>query len=300
MVMSMKGRQEYINSVRLRYYRSSREEQGIILDELCAVTGYHRKSAIRAIGRVEADAAERHRRAPWLRKAAWQKRGRRGTYNNDPECCSALKGLWFETDQMCAPNFKEAIPVWLPFYEEEHGVSPSTHKKLLTMSASTIGRILEPSKCRTKRRCGTKPGSLLRTEIPIRTDVWDITCPGYLEADTVAHCGGSMSGEFAWTLTLTDIDTGWTECRCVWHKLATNVRDAIEDVEKILPFKVLAFDSDNGSEFINHCLVHFFGGKFIPFTRSREYHKNDNCHVEQKNYTQHARFLATSASIVRQ
>lgn len=281
MKMSKKAKKEYVEAVRVRYLNGNREEKGRILEELCQVCGIHRKYAIELLN----SRLNREER----RKKRLGKRGRKSKYRY-PEFEFALKKLWFWTDQMCSINFKAAIPDWLPSFKQEYPVSDVVQEHLLTISAPTIGRILEPSKSRTKNRGGTKPGSLLRTEIPIRTDFWDVTCPGYMEADTVAHCGGSMSGEFAWTLTLTDIDTTWTEIRAVWHKLAINVKDAICDVERYLPFPILAFDSDNGGEFINKCLVHYFAGKFIPFTRSREYRKNDNAHVEQKNYT-HVRQL---------
>jgi len=133
---------------------------------------------------------------------------------------------------------------------------------------------------------GTKPGSLLRTEIPIRTDNWDITQPGFLEADTVAHCGGSLAGDFIWSAIFTDICSAWTEGRAVWNKGAAGVVAAVESVEAELPFELLGFDSDNGSEFLNrHLRDHFaLRKKPVGFTRSRPYHKDDNAHVEQKNW----------------
>lgn len=278
--MSQKTAEEYLDAVRLEYFRGNRETKAKILDGLCEVFGYHRKSAVRALN-------DPRRYVPEVEQ---KPRGRKSVYKDDATFCEALRRLWFATEQMCVVNFQVAIPDWLPAFEAEYEVEETCREKLLKVSAATAGRILEPSKLRTKRRGGTKPGSLLRTEIPIRTDFWDVTCPGYMEADTVAHCGGSMSGEFMWSLTLTDIDTTWTENRAVWHKLAPLVRDAIIDIETKLPFPILGFDSDNGGEFINRALVHYFAGKFIPFTRSREYHKNDNAHVEQKNNT-HVREL---------
>ena len=274
--MSQSSKKEYLEAIRSRYQRGNRKEKGVILDEFCAVSGLHRKHAIRALGRKPKEGLSRFLKGP--------RRGRKPKYQYF-ELTNALRKLWFDTDQMCSVNFKAAIPEWLPCFVEEYPLSERAVQDMLSISAATIGRILEPSKARTKKRGGTKPGSLLRTEIPIRTDYWDVTCPGFMEADTVAHCGGSMSGEFAWSLTLTDIDTTWTEVRIIWNKLAVHVRDSVEDIEKGLPFKLLGFDSDNGGEFINKCLVHYFAKRFIPFTRSREYHKNDNAHVEQKNFT---------------
>lgn len=285
MTMSKKSKKEYVEAVSARYVVGNREAKRAILEEVCELCGYHRKHAIRMMSKLK--------KKPKYSLPAEKKlkrRGRKPRYSNDPEFCIKLKELWFATDQMCAPNLKAAIPEWLPHFEQESEICSEVKHKLLVVSAPTIGRILEPSKCRTKRRGGTKPGSLLRTQIPIRTDYWDVDRPGYVESDTVAHCGGSMAGEFVWTATFTDIDTTWTELRTVWNKLSTGVLEAVQDVEKSLPFPLLGFDTDNGAEFINHALVHYFAGKFIPFTRSREYHKNDNAHVEQKNYT-HARQL---------
>ncbi len=132
----------------------------------------------------------------------------------------------------------------------------------------------------------------MKNQIPIKTDNWDVTQPGFLEGDTVAHCGNSLSGNFVWSLTLTDILTAWTECRATWNKGAAGVLAQIKDVENTLPFDILGYDCDNGSEFLNHHLIQYFADRKMPvqFTRSRAYHKNDNAHVEQKNWT-HVRHL---------
>ena len=164
---------------------------------------------------------------------------------------------------------------------------------LLTISAATLDRRLKPLRVsHPKGLGGTKPGALLKTQIPIRTHHWDETLPGFVEADTVAHCGNSLAGDFVWSLTLTDIVTGWTECRATWNKGATGVLEQIQAIEALLPFPLRGFDCDNGSEFLNHHLVRYFGNHpgQPAFTRSRPYRKNDNAHVEQKNWT-HARHL---------
>lgn len=140
-----------------------------------------------------------------------------------------------------------------------------------------------------KKHCGTRPGSLwLKYQIPIKDkSFWDTTLPGFVEADTVAHCGGSLKGNFAWSLTVTDIKTTWTEIRAIWNKGASEVVKQTRDIEKYLPFPLLGFNSDSGGEFINHHLIRFFeeprDGRFVKFSRSRPYKKNDNAHVEQKN-----------------
>ena len=163
------------------------------------------------------------------------------------------------------------------------------------MSASTIDRLLASSKVKCGRGLsGTKPGKILKKHIPIKTDQWDEEKPGFLEADTVAHCGSSLAGNFVWSLTMTDIFSTWTEIRAVWNKGALGVLEQITDIEENLPFEILGFDSDNGSEFLNWHLIRYFsdehGEQRVQFTRSRPYHSNDNAHVEQKNWT-HVRQL---------
>lgn len=157
----------------------------------------------------------------------------------------------------------------------------------LAISPAQIDRLLAPRKARAgaKGRCGTKPGGLLKHHIPIRTDNWDITRPGFLEADTVAHCGNSLEGDFVWSVTYTDIFSGWTANRAVWNKGAAGIVEATREVEAKLPFEILGFDCDNGSEFLNWHLVRYFQErpKRVGFTSSRPYHKDDNGHAEQKN-----------------
>ena len=181
--------------------------------------------------------------------------------------------------------------MWLPAYAQEFGgLSLDVVKALRSISAPTIDRLLKPVrvKYRGRGRSTTKPGTLLRKQIPIKTNQWDESRPGFLEADTVAHCGDSLLGMFVYTIDFVDIATGWSEQRAVWGKGETDVLKQIRDVENLLPFPLLGFDSDNGSEFLNwHLLRHFTQRKRpIQFTRSRPYHKDDNAHVEQKNWTQ--------------
>ena len=274
---------ENLRELRVKYLTGNRRTKDQILTSLCLVHGYHRKSAIRLMhGELRRLVAgkPRHRRKP----------GVRSRYQ-DPGFKAALKAVWRETDYMCSKNLKQAMPVWLPAYEAAEGVFREDIRcRLLSISAASIDRILKPYKHLGRGRCGTKPGSLLRSEIPIRTTVWDVNVPGFLEGDTVAHCGGDLSGQFVWTLTATDICTQWTEIRPVWHKGAVAVIEAIEDMYQALPFAVQAWDCDNGAEFINRYLVKHFADRKIAFTRSRPYHKNDNAHVEQRNYS-HVRQL---------
>jgi len=278
--MGGNSRREYLRAIRQRYVEASREEKGVILREFCAVCSYHRKHAIRLLnGR---------------RSVARRKPGRKPVYHST-ELLRALKRIWLATDQMCSKKLVAAIPLWLPFYEETYErLSDEVRTKLLSISAATIDRLLAPIRARTRPKGlgGTKPGSLLRNQIPIRTHNWDISQPGFMEADTVAHCGNSMAGDFVWSLTLTDIHTGWTECRATWNNGATGVIKQIKNIENDLPFELQGFDCDNGSEFLNHQLVRYFTDHKprVKFTRSRPYKKNDNAHVEQKNWS-HVRQL---------
>jgi hypothetical protein len=251
-----------------------------LLDEVCEVCGYERKYAIRLLNGAS--------------KPSTGKRGRKSEYN-DPELIKALKTLWMSSNQLCGKRLKQALPHWLRHYQKHHGtLSDECQEKLLQISPASIDRVLKPFKAqmRRKRNTGTKPGTLLKNQIPIRTSNEDIDRPGYLEADTVAHCGGSMSGSFIWSITYTDIKSTWTVTRAVWNKGYEGVVDQTRDVEGKLPFAILGFDCDNGSEFLNHHLSRYLLDRKCPihFTRSRAYRKNDNAHVEQKNWT-HVREL---------
>jgi hypothetical protein len=203
--------------------------------------------------------------------------------------------IWLATDQLCSKRLKVALPLWLPYHEQLHGpLDPDLRTKLLAVSPATLDRLLRPIRARYggKGLGGTKPGSLLRQHIPIRTTSLDLTVPGHLEADAVAHGGRSLAGDFVWSLTFTDIASTWTENGAVWNRGARDVLDQVRQLEQRLPFPILSFDSDNGAEFLNHHLWRYFFDRAQPvaFVRSRPYHKNDQAHVEQKNWT-HVRQL---------
>jgi hypothetical protein len=273
--MGEESRREYLAAIGLRYHEASKQEKTVILNEFCAVCGYHRKHALRLLNQRE--------------KKPGKRPGRKPRYNA-PELITALKRLWLATDQMCSKKLVAAIPLWLPFYEGHYGTLPDDIEvKMLSISAATIDRrlALTRAKTRPKGLGGTKPGRLLRNQIPIRTHNWDISQPGFMEADTVAHCGNSLAGDFIWSLTLTDIHTGWTECRATWNNGATGVIEQIKNIEQTLAFELKGFDCDNGSEFLNHHLLRYFTEHKpkVKFTRSRPYKKNDNAHVEQKNWS---------------
>jgi hypothetical protein len=266
--MSLQSRREYLEKIRGRYDRGGRAHKSRILDEFCLNCAYHRKHAVRLLNRA---------RQPGRRPGPPRKYGE--------EALVLLKQFWLSSDQMCSKRLKEAAADWLPFFK----ATLAAKTDVAAMSAATMDRLLASSRARLgrKRRSGTKPGSLLKKHIPIRTDNADITHVGYLEADTVAHCGNSMAGDFAWTLTFTDIVSGWTQCRAVWNKGHHAIHQHLQAAEAESPFPWLAFDCDNGSEFLNYALWDHYSKrpKPVQFTRSRPYHKNDNAHVEQKNWS---------------
>lgn len=281
--MSPAIKKEYFEKIKERYKKANKKTKKTILDEFCMVCGYARKYAIRKLSSKKKKTINKKRPGP--------------VPIYDETLTPILKNIWLATGQICSKRLKAAIPNWLPFYEYEYGIiSPQNKIKILAITPSTIDRKLRPVRIRFKKKglCGTKPGSLLKTHIPIRTDNWDIDRPGFLEADTVAHCGGSLLGDFVWSLTMTDIASHWTENRAAWNKGAEGIKEQIKDIEMCLLFIILGFDCDNGSEFLNWALWEYFvkhrANKPVQFTRSREYKKNDNAHVEQKNWT-HVRQL---------
>lgn len=269
----------YLKHLKARYFRANRKSKSQILNEFCATSGLHRKHVIRLLTRTPLG---------WREKPA----GRKKQYVLK-ELITPLRVIWLATDQMCGKRLKAAIPLWLPYYEKSTSLDANIRQQLLTVSARTIDRLLKPLRGKYPRRMGgTKPGSLLKKHIPIKTDQWNESVPGFVEADTVAHCGTSLLGNFVWSITLTDIYSGWTENAAVWNKGAHGVLTQLRLIEDKLPFELLGFDSDNGSEFLNHHLLKYFQqrDKAVQFTRSRPYHKGDNAHVEQKNWT-HVRQL---------
>ena len=276
--MSPRSKREYLEAIYVRYKKASRKGRTLILDEFCATTGHHRKHAIRLL-----------RGFKRFTRPKPGKRGRRPVYD-DPDLLLPLKRIWLAANLPCSRRLKAIIPVWLPGYTQHFGdLFPKIHDLLRKISPATIDRLLVPVRVQYNKRgrTTTKPGTLLKRHIPIQTNQWDETRPGFLEADSVAHCGESLAGQFAYTLDFVDIATGWTEQRAVWGKGEMGVLEQINNLEKMLPFPLLGFDCDNGSEFLNHHLLRHFTQRKSPvrFTRSRAYHKDDNAHVEQKNWT---------------
>lgn len=276
--MSPRSKREYLEAVFLRYKNADRTDKSRILDEFCATCGHHRKHAIRLLRGVKRFTAP-------LRK----KRGRKPLYRS-PALLKPLKTIWLEANLPCSKRLQALLPLWLPGYQALFGsLTPEIRHALLRISPATIDRVLKPTRISATRRgrCTTKPGSLLRTQIPIGTNQWQQTRPGFLEADTVAHCGPAAAGQFIYTLDCVDIATGWTEQRAVWGRGETAILEQVAHIESCLPFALLGFDCDNGAEFLNHHLVRHFLQRPRPvtFTRSRPYRKDDNAHIEQKNWT---------------
>ena len=277
--MGPRSKKEYMETIYLRYKSATkRAEKSALITELCLTCNRHRKHAIRALKTFKR-----------FTKPKPKKRGKPSLYNR-ASVIEPLKRIWLTSGQPCSKLLKPTIQLWLPFYAQEFGgLSLKTAKALLKISPATIDRILKPVRIKyTKRgKSTTKPGTLLRKSIPIKTNQWDETRPGFLEADTVAHCDDTTVGIYVNTVNFVDIATGWTEQRAVWGKGEAGVLEQIKNVETMLPFPLRGFDCDNGGEFINHHLIRHFANKVKPiqFTRSRSYHKDDNAHVEQKNWT---------------
>ena len=276
--MSKKAKIEYLLEIKSRYQKANKEEKQSILNEFCKVCGYNRKYAIHLLNQKQNKKNNKKKRA-----------GRKKNYNN-PIIIHFLKILLKATNLICSKRLKPIIPLWLSFYEQSYciKISEPIRDKLLKISPATIDRLLS----KERKRLGklglstTKPGSLIKKHIPIKTNQWDERRPGFIEADTVAHCGSSVSGSFVYTVNTVDIATGWTEPRAIWGKGEKSSFEAIESIEAAFPFKILGFDSDNGSEFINWHLYKYFTHRRLPveYTRSRSYHKNDNAHIEGKNW----------------
>lgn len=228
--MSLKLKIEYLARVRERYYRSTKKQKTKILDELCAVSGLSRKYAIRIL-------AKKHLERP-------KKSGRKRVYSK--RSIDLLKKLYLLMNQMCSKKMVAALPVWLDFYNDEQ-FNHEIKEELLSMSAATIDRYLRQYKASIfrRKRTGTKPGKMLKNVIPIKSFDFKAHGPGHVEADTVAHCGTSLSGTFIWTVTFTDVYSGWTENRAIWSKHTDDVLSAIIDFRQKAPFELLSFNTDN-------------------------------------------------------
>ena len=275
MNMSQELKREWLPKLQARYANRGREGKSRLLDELCEDYKYERKYAIKLLGGNLPVPSGRARPGP-----------ERQYEGIEP----LVRQIWLTAEQPCGKRLVPILRQWLPYYEKRYErLSGRTRRLVGEISAATLDRLLAPARARYAGhgRCGTKPGNFLRTEIPIRTGTWDLSGPGYLEADSVAHCGASLAGDFIWSVTYTDIFSGWTAGRAVWNKGAAGVLEVTREMEAGLPFELLGFDCDNGGEFLNHHLWGYMTrrDKPVAFTRSRPYHSDDNAHVEQKNWT---------------
>ena len=271
------ARREYVRTLRPRYTLAPRRAKPAILDEFCATTGYTRKYAISLLNCPPPPTAHhRRRRAP--------------VYSD--EVVTILAAIWEAAGYPWSTRLQALLPLWLPWARRHFAIPPALERRLRTISPSTIDRRLQARKRQARRRLygRTKPGTLLKHHIPIRTEHWNVTTPGFTEVDLVSHSGNWADGEFLQSLNLTDIHTGWVESRAVLGKAQRAIRAAVAELRAALPFPLRGLDSDNGSEFINTYLFHYCRGHHIHFTRGRPYKKDDNAHVEQKNWT-HVRKL---------
>ena len=264
-----------LRAYRLRYAAAKRRtERTKVLDEFCKTSKYHRKYAIALLNRPDDGDEGKPRR-------------RRGvTYS--PMTLRILEGIWRAAGYPWSERLKALLPLWLPWARERcPGLTPELERQLLGISPRQIDRRLGPKRRSLKRRLygRTKPGTLLRREIPVKVDTGDVTEPGHAEIDLVSHSGPSASGLFGHTLNLTDIDSGWCESRAVMGAGEDVVVAALEEMRRTLPFPLRSIHSDNGSEFINHHLAGHCRKRHIAFSRSRPYKKDDNAHIEQKNWT---------------
>jgi hypothetical protein len=284
----MAERRVLVRGVSGKYRRSSEKEKGRILDEFVEMTGYNRAYAAWLLNQQGRKVWVNRKLAVVAEVGIRSRRRCHRVYGEDVK--RVLIRLWKLLDYLCGKRLVGALPETIEALER-HGelkLTKPLRQKLLCVSAATIDRLLasEKKKLRLKGRALTKPGSLLRQQIPIRTFAdWDEARPGFVEMDLVAHEGGNASGDFAYTLDLTDVSTGWTELAAVKNRAQVWVFEALQEIRQRLPFPLLGLDSDNGGEFINHHLKRYCEQEKITFTRSRPYRKNDNCFVEQKNYS---------------
>jgi len=273
--MSVNSKRELVEVVRARYGRASKGEKQKILDEFTCATGYHRKHAIRLL-KNRFPKSSRRKRA-----------GYKAIYRG--EVVQALEQIWEIYGRICSKRLQPFLAEGICVLERCHEIELSEETKtlLLKISSASIDRCLRAVRLQSPHGISTtKPGSLLKNLIAVRTFTeWDKERPGFLEIDLVAHCGNTTEGQFLCTLTCTDLCTGWTDVTGLLHRSQQAVAEALIRMRQRLPFPLLGLDSDNGGEFINDLLYRYCLHEKITFTRSRPYQKNDQAHVEQKNWS---------------
>ncbi|MCB9418586.1 MAG: DDE-type integrase/transposase/recombinase [Ardenticatenaceae bacterium] len=271
--MSQHSKRELVQRLQPRYLKADRKEKTKILDEFVAVTGLHRKAAIRRLRQQNQPKRER--------------RGRQKIYTGS--VVSALTQIWRICGGICGKRLQPILADMVTSLErhQELALDQETKRLVLAVSPATIDRLLQPFKTSQQRgQSTTKPGGLLKHQIPVRTFAdWDDTQAGFVEIDLVAHCGESTAGQFLCSFTATDVATGWTECFSLRHRSQIAVTEALDQLRQRLPFPLLGIDSDNDSVFINDLILNDCQMHKITFTRCRPYKKNDQCFVEQKNWS---------------
>jgi hypothetical protein len=276
-MMSLNSKRELLEVVRSRYRKANKLEKQKMLDEFTSATGYHRKHAIRIL-KNKIQVQNRLKRKTKTYKTLY-----------GGAVVQALEQIWEIYGHLCSKRLQPFLPEAIRVLErcQEIELSKDTKELLLKISSASIDRCLRPIRIKTPHGLSTtKPGSLLKNQIPVHTFTeWDEEQPGFLEIDLVAHCGNTTEGQYLNTLTCTDICTGWTEVTALRHRSQEAVSEAIHQMRQRLPFPLLGIDSDNGSEFINDLLYRYCLDEKISFTRSRPYQKNDQAHVEQKNWS---------------
>lgn len=273
-MMSKMSKREYLIQLKKKYWKARKKVKTQLLTDFCDFTGYNRKYALQLLNNPVP--------AKWKRYKTRSK-----IYNQS--VIDPLLVLWRAANEICGERFHPFIPILLPKLIEvgEIKIDAEIQAKLLRISLGTVKRIVRQTKRRSKIKIKgtTKPGSILKKQIAVRYGRWTDTDPGWCETDTVAHCSDDVSGEFIYSLDVIDICSGWSEQAAIWGKGEMATKEQMDNIRKRLPFKLLGLDPDNGSEFINWQMLRYCQKNKISLTRSRPYHKNDNAHVEQKNYT---------------
>jgi hypothetical protein len=276
-MMSLKSKRELLEVLRPRYLKAHKVEKQKMLDEFTSATGYHRKHAVRVL-KNKVQVQNRFKGKTKTYKAIY-----RG------EVVQVLEQLWEIYGRICSKRLQPFLPEAIKALErcKEIELSKDTKALLFKISSASIDRCLRSVRITSSHGLSTtKPGSLLKNLIPVHTFTeWDEERPGFMEIDLVAHCGNTTEGQYLNTLTCTDIATGWTDVTALPHRSQEAVSEAIHRMRHRLPFPLLGIDSDNGSEFINDLLYRYCLYEEITFTRSRPYKKNDQAHVEQKNWS---------------
>jgi len=290
-MLTMRQKKAVTKELRDRYQRASKKEKGIMLNEFIRLTGYNRCYACQILKKKERVLGYLNiagKRIKYVTDNKKIKRKKKKFY--DKEVLTALKKIWKICDYICSKRLAPFLSEIIPALERwgEIKLNLKVREKLFKISAATIDRLLSDTRkrYRIKGRSTTRPGTLLKKSIPIRTFAdWDEAKPGFFEVDLVSHDGGTTKGDFNQSLNFTDIATGWEEMVAVKNKAQVWVFEGIQEIKERLPFSILGIDSDNGAEFINAHLIRYCEEHKITFTRSRPYRKNDSCFVEQKNWS---------------